>query len=137
MPIEHSRARQERAQTLGEGHIQGLPMDEASPAANLLIGAEAIALYVHGKTGRKERRDIYRNVFGFSFFKHGNAVCALKSTINAELAEKQRVAQEERRKKGTTRRTVVNPGIDHEENRDGNRDECRDVIFEPARLSRF
>jgi hypothetical protein len=67
-----------------------------SPAVNLLLGAQAIALYLYGKAGRKEIRDVYRNPFGFSFFKHGNAIAALKSTIRAELHEAERAAQEER-----------------------------------------
>jgi hypothetical protein len=39
---------------------------------------------------------VYRNPIGFSFFKHGNAIAALKSTIRAELHEAERAAQEER-----------------------------------------
>jgi hypothetical protein len=70
-----------------------------APADNLLIGAESIALYIYGKAGRKEVRDVYRNPFGFSFFKHGNAIAALKSTIRAELHEAEREAQEALRQK--------------------------------------
>lgn len=78
-----------------------------APADNLLIGAEAIARFIYGNAGKKERRDIYRNVFGFSFFKHGNAIAALKTTINAELAEKQRAAQAERQRKNEPDATAV------------------------------
>jgi hypothetical protein len=99
MPLEHSPARQQQTKAFGPGHDQGPQLEDLAPATNLLIGAEAIAHYVYGKAGKKEMRDIYRNVFGFSFFKHGNAIAALKTTINAELAEKQRAAQAERRRK--------------------------------------
>jgi len=81
-----------------------------APADNLLIGAESIACYVYGKSGSKEVRDVYRNPFGFSFFKHGNAIAALKSTIRAELLEAQRAAQEARRqKKASEARVVAKP----------------------------
>lgn len=103
MSLEHSPARQRRVQTVGPGHNQGPPLNdpapEMAPADNLLIGAESIALYIYGKAGRKEVRDVYRNPFGFSFFKHGNAIAALKSTIRAELHEAEREAQEALRRR--------------------------------------
>lgn len=95
MSLEHSPARQDRIKAVGPVHNQGPrlndPAPEVTPADNLLIGAEAIARYVYGKADTKQIRDIYRNVFGFSLFKHGAQLAALKTTINAELAEKQRL----------------------------------------------
>jgi|ERR1700720_3650623 hypothetical protein len=70
---------------------------EMTIADDLLIGAEAIAVFLYGSAGTKELRDVYRNPFGFSFFKHGNAIAGLKSTIRAEVHEAQRAAAEKRR----------------------------------------
>jgi hypothetical protein len=69
---------------------------EISPANDLLVGAGKIAEFIYGDDNERRRRDVYRNPFGFSFFKHGNTVAALKSTIRAELAEAQQTAREER-----------------------------------------
>lgn len=103
MSLEHSPARQQR----GLGDNGGPPLE---PADDLLIGAEAIAHYVYGNADAKQIRDIYRNVFDFSFFKHGNSIAALKSTIRAEIVEAQRVAREERRqKKASEERPVAKP----------------------------
>ena len=68
----------------------------ASIAGDLLIGAGEIAKFIYGNDGEKAVRDVYRNVFGFSLFKHGNSVAALKSTIHAELAEMQQAARKQR-----------------------------------------
>jgi hypothetical protein len=73
--------------------IQEVPL-----ADDLLIGAEKIAEFIYGDTSAGRRRDVYRNPFGFSFFKHGNTVAALKSTIRAELAEAQQAAREKRQR---------------------------------------
>lgn len=62
-------------------------------AGNLLVGAGPIALYVYGEDTPDTRRNVYRNPFGFSFFKHGALLAALKSTIDAELAEAQQAAR--------------------------------------------
>jgi hypothetical protein len=69
---------------------------EISPADDLLVGAGKIAEFIYGDDSDRRRRDVYRNPFGFSFFKHGNTVAALKSTIRAELAEAQQAAREKR-----------------------------------------
>ena len=95
---------------LNQGVASNDPAPELAPATNLLLGAESIALYIYGKAGRKEVRDIYRNPFGFSFFKHGNAIAALKSTILAELHAAERAAQEAlRQSKASEARVVVKP----------------------------
>ena len=114
MSLEHSPERQQRRKAVGSGLNQGLapndPAPELAPATNLLLGAESIALYIYGKSGLKEVRDIYRNPFGFSFFKHGNAIAALKSTICAELHEAERAAQEAlRQRKASEARAVAKP----------------------------
>jgi hypothetical protein len=69
---------------------------QESLADDLLIGAKKIALFIYGDDSDDRRRDVYRNPFGFSFFKHGNTVAALKSTIRAELVVAQQAAREER-----------------------------------------
>ena len=75
-----------------------------------MLGAEAIALFVYGKAETKELRDVYLNVLGLPFFKHGNAVAATKSAIYSAIAEKQRAAQEQRRqKKAAEARRIVEP----------------------------
>jgi hypothetical protein len=107
MSAEDFPAQQQRTKASEPRPDQGAALHESAPAINLLIGAEAIALYVYGKAGKKEMRDIYRNVFGFSFFKHGNAIAALKTTINAELAEKQRAAQAERHRKNEAEAAAI------------------------------
>ena len=67
---------------------------EAPLADDLIVGAEKIAKYIYGDAGRI--RDVYRNVAGLSFFKHGASVAAFKSTIREELLEAQRKARENR-----------------------------------------
>jgi hypothetical protein len=52
---------------------------EMTIADDLLIGAQAIAVFLYGSAGTKELRDVYRNPFGFSFFKHGNAIAGLRA----------------------------------------------------------
>jgi hypothetical protein len=64
-------------------------------AEDLMVGADDIGEFIYGPPiTPKKRRDIYRNPFGFSFFKHGNALAAFKSTIRAELAAAQQAARE-------------------------------------------
>jgi ribonuclease BN (tRNA processing enzyme) len=112
MSLEHSPERQQRMKAVGsnQGLTSNDPAPELAPATNLLLGAESIALYIYGKAGRKEVRDVYRNPFGFSFFEHGNAIAALKSTIRAELHEAERAAQEAlRQRKVSEARVVVKP----------------------------
>ena len=112
MSLEHSPERQQRMKAVGsnQGLTSNDPAPELAPATNLLLGAESIALYIYGEAGRKEVRDVYRNPFGFSFFKHGNAIAALKSTILAELHAAERAAQEAlRQSKASEARVVVKP----------------------------
>jgi hypothetical protein len=95
MGLEHSPVRRQ-----GMGAASGevpTASSESTVADDLMIGAEPIARFLYGKAGKKEVRDVYRNPFGFSFFKHGNSIAGLKSTIRAELLEAQRAAQAERR----------------------------------------
>jgi hypothetical protein len=66
---------------------------ETDVADNLMVGAPAIARFIYGSEDRV--RDVYRNVLGLTFFKHGNLVAAFKSTIREELKERQRLAREE------------------------------------------
>lgn len=46
---------------------------ETSPplSDDLLIGAEAIAMFLYGREDRTARANVYRNVLGLTFFKHG------------------------------------------------------------------
>jgi hypothetical protein len=62
---------------------------ETSPplSDDLLIGAEAIAMFLYGREDRTARANVYRNVLGLTFFKHGGFKAARKSTIRTELAE--------------------------------------------------
>jgi hypothetical protein len=97
MSLEHSPARQ-----------IGSPKD--SIGSDLLLGAGPIALHIYGSDTPETRRNVYRNVLGLSFFKHGNTLAALKSTIFSEIAEMQRAAQEQRRqKKAAEARRIVKP----------------------------
>jgi hypothetical protein len=52
---------------------------------DLLIGAEAIALFVYGRADAKQVRDIYRNVLRLSLFKHGNSIAASKNVLVQEI----------------------------------------------------
>jgi hypothetical protein len=75
-----------------------------------MLGAEAIAVFLYGKAGPKELRDVYRNPAELPFFKHGSAIAGLKSSIRAALHEAQRAAQTERQqKKELEARKVVKP----------------------------
>jgi hypothetical protein len=99
MSLEHSPARQQKV---------GAPSD--SIANDLLLGAGPIALHIYGADTPETRRNVYRNVLKLSFFKHGNTLAALKSTILSEIKEMQRQAQEQRRlKQGAETRRIVKP----------------------------
>jgi hypothetical protein len=94
MPLEHSLARQplgtaSQASALAQSQ-------EITLAEDLLLGAGPIASFIYGKDDDKARRDIYRNPFGFSFFRHGAQIAALKSTIIEEIRAAERAAQEKR-----------------------------------------
>ena len=75
------------------------PLHEATVANDLLLGAGPIALFIYGEDTPDTRRNVYRNPFGFSFFKHGAVIAALKTTIRAELAEAQQAAQQATRER--------------------------------------
>ena len=92
MSLEHSPTHQQTGVTRETAF-------EPPIADDLMLGAENIARFIYGKADKKEVRDVYRNPFGFSFFKHGNTIAALKSATRAEVHEAQRAAQTERRQK--------------------------------------
>jgi hypothetical protein len=93
MSFENSPARRQNTGAASGG--APIAASETTVADDLMVGAEPIARFLYGKAGKKELRDVYRNPFGFSFFKHGNSIAGLKSTIRAELLEAQRAARAE------------------------------------------
>jgi hypothetical protein len=98
MSLEHSPARQRQVGPL------------STIADDLLLGAGPIALHIYGVDTPETRRNVYRNVLGLSFFKHGNTLAALKSTIFSEITEMQRAAKEQRRqKKAAEARRIIKP----------------------------
>jgi hypothetical protein len=74
-----------------------------------MLGAGPIAEFIYGKDTPETRRNVYRNPFGFGFFKHGNTLAALKSNTRAELAEAQRIAREKHQQERMKTRAVVKP----------------------------
>ena len=62
---------------------------ETSPplSDDLLIGAGPIAMFMYGRDDRTARANVYRNVLGLTFFRHGGFKAARKSTIRREMAE--------------------------------------------------
>jgi hypothetical protein len=72
------------------------PPQEVTVASDLLLGAGPIALFIYGEDTPDTRRNVYRNPFGFSFFKHGAIIAALKTTIRAELTEAQQAARQKK-----------------------------------------
>jgi hypothetical protein len=81
-----------------------------SPARKMLIGAEAIARFLYGKSGDKEVRDVYRNIAGLTFFHHGNSLAAFPDTLLSELRQHEREAREElQRKKEAEARKIIKP----------------------------
>ena len=87
------------------------PSTAESPARKMLIGAEAIAQFLYGQCRQeKEVRDVYRNVAGLTFFKHGNSLAAFTDTLIAELRQHEQEAREERqRKQQEQARRIVKP----------------------------
>ena len=65
-------------------------------AAEAAIGAGPIAAFIYAEDTDDTRRNVYRNPFGFSFFKHGNTLAALKSQIRAELIEAQQASRQKK-----------------------------------------
>jgi len=94
MSLEHSPAKQHRAAAVRSAKA----LDEMAVAEDLLLGAGPIAFFIYGENTPESRRNVYRNPFGFSFFKHGNTIAALKSTIRAEVVEAQQAAREKRQR---------------------------------------
>jgi hypothetical protein len=81
-----------------------------SPARKMLIGAEAIAKFLYGKKGDKEVRDVYRNIGGLTFFKHGNSIAAFTDTLIADLRRHEQEAREGwRQKQQEQARKIVRP----------------------------
>lgn len=81
-----------------------------SPARRMLIGAEAIARFLYGKSDDKAVRDVYRNIGELTLFHHGNSLAAFTDTLVSELREHEQQAREERRrKKEAEARKIVKP----------------------------
>ena len=83
MSLEHSPARRGSAAVSSD-----LPI-----AGDLLIGAEAIATFLYGDPA--QTRDVYRNVLGLPFFKHGAKLAATKSGLTEEIRNREKAAREE------------------------------------------
>jgi hypothetical protein len=98
MSLEHSPARRQHAAR------------EITVADDLLLGAGPIAGFLYGEDSAETRRNVYRNPMGLSFFKHGNTLAALKSTLHAEVNEAQEKARQVRQqKKEAQARAIVKP----------------------------
>jgi hypothetical protein len=61
--------------------------DKDQLASDVLRGAAAIAEYLYGDAG--ERQKVYRNAAGYSFWREGAVICARRSTLLAEIAERE------------------------------------------------
>jgi hypothetical protein len=62
----------------------------ASPpllAHDVLRGAAAIAEFLYGDP--KDRQKVYRNSAGYSYWREGAVICARKSTLLREIAERE------------------------------------------------
>jgi hypothetical protein len=73
--------------------------DEKLPplADDLVVGADQISIFLYGDAAPRTLRDVYRNPLGLTFFKHGNFLAALKSTLRREVAEAESRAREARK----------------------------------------
>jgi hypothetical protein len=93
-----------KSQTIEPGAPESL-------SRKMLIGAQALAEFLYGKSGEKEVRDVYRNVAGLTFFKHGNSLAAFTDTLVAELRQHERKAREElqRKRQEAEARKIVKP----------------------------
>jgi hypothetical protein len=89
------------------------PRAPESPARKMLIGAETIAQFLYDKSDDKAVRDVYRNIAGLTFFKHGNSLAAFTDTLVAELRQHEQKAREERQRiqqeKEEQARRIVKP----------------------------
>jgi hypothetical protein len=93
-----------KSSTLEQSHIA------ESPARKMLIGAEAIAKFLYGKDDDKAVRDVYRNIAGLTFFKHGNSLAAFTDTLVADLRRHEQKAREGwQRKQQEQARKIVRP----------------------------
>jgi hypothetical protein len=82
MSLEHAPSRR------GD---KGAP-SESPIAADLLIGAEALAAFVYGDPA--QTRDIYRNVLGLPLFHHGAKLAGTKSGITETIRAREKAARE-------------------------------------------
>jgi hypothetical protein len=82
---------------------------EGSPASRMLIGAEAIAQFLYGKSDDKAVRDVYRNIGKLTFFHHGNCLAAFTDTLIGELREHEQQARQERLRKQESAAHPVKP----------------------------
>jgi hypothetical protein len=79
--------------TLGSGQ-KPLGTETRPPAASpplladdVLRGAAAIAEFLYGDP--KDRQKVYRNSAGYSYWREGAVICARKSTLLREIAERE------------------------------------------------
>ena len=56
-------------------------------ASDVLRGAAAIAEFLYGNA--RERQKVYRNAAGYSYWREGAVICARRSTLLAEIAERE------------------------------------------------
>ena len=82
MSLEHAPSRRGDAGATSE-----------SIAGDLLIGAEAIAVFIYGD--QSQTRNVYRNVLGLPLFKHGAKLAATKSGLIEEIRSREKAAREE------------------------------------------
>ena len=67
-------------------------MDSKDQLANdVLRGAKKIAEFLYGDAG--ERQKVYRNAARYSFWREGAVICARRSTLMAEIAEREAAAR--------------------------------------------
>jgi len=60
-------------------------------ASDVLRGAAAIAEFLYGDAG--ERPKVYRNAARYTFWREGAVICARRSTLMAEIAEREAAAR--------------------------------------------
>jgi hypothetical protein len=65
-------------------------------ADDLILGAKPISRFLYGDVDPANVAKVYRNPAGFSFFRHGGELAALKSTLRREVAEIERQARDAR-----------------------------------------
>jgi hypothetical protein len=69
--------------------LQSASEDQLS--SDVLRGAAAIAEFLYGDA--RDRQKVYRNAGRYSFFREGTVICARRSTLMAEIAEREAAAR--------------------------------------------